>query len=106
MCLFIISEYRKISTLLVHLCQNVCVVGPRREECVRLCMGIWWDENVVCGVLVVCVVQCRVPACICRYKLKKAGLDLAKEMGLSLHEGCCVAHEDWKFMCSAVGYMK
>jgi hypothetical protein len=43
---------------------------------------------------------------VCRYKLKERGQALAKEMGISMRDGCCVSHEDWKFMCSGVGYMK
>ena len=41
-----------------------------------------------------------------RYKLNWKGQKLAEEMEVQLHEDGCVSHEDWKFMCSGVGYMK
>lgn len=48
----------------------------------------------------VCLLYCN------RYKLKRQGLELAREMEMQVHDGGCVSYHDWKFMCSTIGYMK
>lgn len=39
-----------------------------------------------------------------RYKLTQNGKELAKAMDIPLHEGACVTPEDWKLICSGLGY--
>ena len=40
-----------------------------------------------------------------RYKLNRKGVKLAEEMDIPV-DGGCITHDDWKLLCSGVGYFK
>ena len=55
----------------------------------------------------VCGIVCLITFSSCylfRYKLTRNGQELAKAMDIPLHEGACVSPDDWKLICSGLGY--
>ena len=95
--MYIICE-SSLTVTQAYLLQWKCVVYSQ--------LHIHWDiSSLACGYY---QVQCHVGTLpnmhLFRYKLTRKGLQLAKEMGIPLHEGACVAPEDWKLICSGPGY--